>query len=205
MTNTVALVPGYFGGSVAYRTELADQRQQATVLGAISLVGGLTGAILLVIGPASLFARIVPWLILFSCALLLVQPLVRKWVQKGENPAQERTIPLFVVQFVASIYGGYFGAGLGVLMLACLGMFLSDTLQRLNALKGLLSLIINLVSAIFFAIFAPVAWIPVLIMAVASLAGGHAGVQLARRLSNTVLRALVILFGTAVAIKLLVG
>lgn len=205
VTNTVALVPGYFGGSVAYRTELAGQRRQATALGAISLVGGLTGAILLVLGPASLFARIVPWLILFSCGLLLLQPPIRRWLEEEQNPGQERTAPLFVVQFVAAMYGGYFGAGLGVLMLACLGMFLNDTIQRLNALKGLLSLIVNLASAVFFVIFAPVAWIPVLIMAVASLAGGHAGVQLARRLSNTLLRALVALFGTAVAVKLLIG
>jgi uncharacterized protein len=204
VTNTVALVPGYVGGSLAYRVELRDQGQALRRLGVISLAGGLVGAILLVAGPASVFKSVVPWLILFSCALLLVQPVIKRWLQGGTQTGRKRVTALSVAQFLASVYGGYFGAGLGVLMLAVLGMFLGDTLQRVNALKGLLSLIINLISAIFFAVFAPVAWLPVLIMAAASLAGGHLGVRLARKLSNEVLRIFVIAFGVAVAIKLLV-
>lgn len=204
VTNTVALVPGYLGGSVAYQAELKGQRRNVRELGIISLVGGLLGAFLLLAGPASLFKAIVPWLILFACALLLVQPIVKRWLQDDAGEAQEHRVVLYFTQFLGSIYGGYFGAGLGVLMLAFLGMFLGESLQRLNALKGLLSLVINVVSAIFFAIFAPVAWLPVLIMAVASLAGGHLGVQIARRMSNTVLRAFVVLFGVAVALKLLI-
>ena len=198
VTNTVALVPGYFGGSLAYRQELAGQRGRVRFLGAISLVGGLVGSFLLVAGPASVFRRIVPWLILLSCGLLLVQPVVtRRLAARQEH--EERPALLVVAQFLAAVYGGYFGAGLGVMLLAVLGMFLRDTLQRLNALKGLLSLIINLTSAVFFAVFAPVAWLPVVIMAAASLVGGHVGVYLARRLSNTLLRALVIAFGIVVA------
>ena len=202
VTNTVALVPGYLGGSVAYRPELAGQRGRVRTLGAISLIGGLAGSVLLVTAPASLFRMIVPWLILFSCALLLVQPAVARLVARHQARADHPALVLSS-QFVAAVYGGYFGAGLGVLMLALLGMFLHDTLQRLNALKGLLSLIINLASAAFFAFFAPVAWLPVLLMAVASLLGGHLGVHLARRLSNGFLRVLVILFGVAVAVRLL--
>lgn len=204
VTNTVALVPGYLGGSVAYKAELAGQRRNVRDLGIVSLGGGLLGAFLLLAAPASVFARVVPWLILFACALLLLQPIIKRWVQGEEGDAAEHRIVLLITQFVASIYGGYFGAGLGVLMLALLGVFLGETLQRLNALKGLLSLVINVVSAIFFVIFAPVAWLPVLIMALASMAGGHLGVQIARRMSNTLLRGLVVAFGVVVAVKLLI-
>lgn len=207
VTNTVALVPGYLGGSLAYRPELVGQRSRIQSLAAVSLVGGLVGSILLLIGPASLFRAIVPWLILFSCALLLGQPAVARFVrgQEQENrPADQHHWLLFPLQFLGAVYGGYFGAGLGVMMLAVLGMFLQDTLQRLNALKGLLSLVINLISAIFFALFGPVAWLPVLIMAAASLLGGSLGVFVARRLSNTLLRSLVIVFGVIVAVRLLV-
>lgn len=204
VTNTVALVPGYLGGSLAYRPELKGQQENIRFLGAISLLGGLAGSIVLVESPASVFRAIVPWLILLSCGLLVIQPVVGKWVQKQDAKGKRQVIPLAVTQFLAAVYGGYFGAGLGVMMLAVLGIFLHDTLQRLNALKGLMSLIINLVSAIFFAIFAPVAWFPVIIMAVASLLGGNLGVFVARRLSNTVLRALVVAFGVVVAVKLLI-
>lgn len=204
VTNTVALVPGYFGGSLAYRPELKNQQSNIRFLGAISFAGGLAGSIILVESPASVFRSVVPWLILLSCALLTAQPIVGKWVQSHGKEGTPHPIPLVVAQFLAAVYGGYFGAGLGVMMLAVLGIFLHDTLQRLNALKGLLSLVINLVSAIFFAIFAPVAWFPVLIMAIASLLGGNLGVVVARRLSNTVLRALVVAFGIVVAVRLLV-
>lgn len=204
VTNTVALVPGYLGGSLAYRPELVGQEKRIRVLGVISLAGGLVGSVLLVTSPASVFRQIVPWLILFSCGLLLLQPTVTRYVRSHQGEGNEYTPPVLAAQFLAAIYGGYFGAGLGVMMLAILGMFLHDTLQRLNALKGLLSLIINLVSAIYFALFGPVAWLPVLIMALASLAGGHFGVYVARRLSNTLLRGLVIAFGVVVAVRLLV-
>lgn len=203
VTNTVALVPGYLGGSVAYKSELAGQRRNVRDLGIVSLGGGLLGAFLLLAAPAAVFARVVPWLILFACALLLLQPVIKRWVQGEEGDAAERRTILLITQFVASIYGGYFGAGLGVLMLALLGVFLGESLQRLNALKGMLSLVINVISAIFFVIFAPVAWLPVLIMALASMAGGHLGVQIARRMSNTLLRGLVVAFGVVVAVKLL--
>lgn len=204
VTNTVALVPGYVGGSFGYRRELEGQRRRIQLLGSVSLVGGLVGAILLVISPGAVFKEIVPWLIMFACALLAIQPLVTRFVvdqsQGGEAPRALQA----VAQFLAAIYGGYFGAGLGVMMLAFLGMFLQDTLQRLNALKGVLSLSVNLISAVFFAIFGPVAWIPVIVMAFASLAGGNVGVMLARRLNATVLRTLVVVFGFAVSIRLLV-
>lgn len=204
VTNTVALVPGYLGGTVAYRQDLDGQRNRVIILGAVSAVGGLAGAILLLISPSAVFRSIVPWLILLSCALLALQGPVTRLVRGREN---ERDAPRGIMalsQFLSSVYGGYFGAGLGVLMLGLMGVFMHDTLQRLNALKGVLSLSVNLVAAIVFALFGPVAWVPVAVMVLASLVGGNLGVYVARRLSSEVLRVLVIGFGLAVAIRLLV-
>jgi len=204
VTNTVAVVPGYLGGSLAYRPELEGQRQRVIFLGAVSFVGGLAGAILLLISPGAVFRAIVPWLILFSCGLLAVQPRVTAWVRKQTKGGEAPRPVQAAAQVLAAVYGGYFGAGLGVMMLAFLGLFLHDSLQRLNALKGLLSLVVNLVAALIFAVFGPVAWWPVLIMAVTSLVGGNLGVYVARRLSPHVLRTMVIGVGLAVGIRLLV-
>lgn len=203
VTNTVALVPGYVGGSLGYRKELEGQRDRVRFLGGLSVVGGLVGAILLLISPGSVFKEIVPWLIIFACLLLAAQPLVTRFVTDHSEGGEVARPVQAVAQFLAAVYGGYFGAGLGVMMLAFLGVFLHDTLQRLNALKGVLSLFVNLISAIFFAFFGPVAWIAVLLMAVASLAGGNVGVMVARRLNPTVLRSVVVVFGLVVAVKLL--
>ena len=106
--------------------------------------------------------------------------------------------------FLSAVYGGYFGAGLGIMLLAALGAFLPDDMQRLNALKGLLSLVISAVAVVYFALFGPVAWTAAAVMAVTSLLGGQGGVRLARRLSATTLRWVVVAFGTAVALVLLV-
>lgn len=203
VTNTVALAPGNLGGSVGYRAELAGQTERIRMLGAVSVVGGLAGSYLLLISPSSLFRAIVPWLILLSAALLALQPLARRVVRPHETGRQHRGI-LLGGQLLTAIYGGYFGAGMGVVMLALFGTFLHDTLQRLNALKGLLAFIINLIAAIFFAFFGPVAWLPALIMAVSNLVGGHLGVRLARRMSDVALRWFVIAFAVAVAAWLLV-
>ena len=114
-------------------------------------------------------------------------------------------MPLFTTQFLAAAYGAYFGAGVGIMMLAILGIFVADNLQRLNALKGLLSLLINLIAAVSFALFADVSWVAVAVMAVASLLGGQLGVVLARRLDDRALRWLVIAFGVAVGLRLLLA
>jgi hypothetical protein len=213
VTNTVALTPGYFGGTLGYRRELEGQRGRALALGAISAVGAVLGAYLLLISSAELFERVVPFLIFLACGLLAAQPrlarLVRARREDGRDPvaAGERphTVPLFSAQFLAAVYGAYFGAGVGIMMLAILGIFVADTLQRLNALKGLLSLLINLIAAVSFAIFADVSWVAVAVMAVASLLGGQLGVVLARRLDDRALRWLVIAFGVAVGLRLLLA
>jgi uncharacterized membrane protein YfcA len=200
VTNAVAVLPGYMGGSVAYRRELEGQRRRVIELSLTSVAGALAGAVILIQTPASVFRSIVPFLILGSCALLTAQPALSRRLKPGETGS----LPLHVGVFVASVYGGYFGAGLGILLLAVLGLTLRDSLQRLNALKGLLSFVIGLASVAYFALFGPVAWGAAAVMAVASLVGGQAGVAVARRLKPGPLRAVIIAFGVAVALWLLV-
>jgi uncharacterized membrane protein YfcA len=204
VTNAVAVVPGYLGGSHAYREELAEQGARIRALGAVSAVGAVSGAALLVISSKALFDALVPWLVLFSCALLAAQPVLARRVGPHASDGGPR-IPrrVLAMQFAAAVYGGYFGAGLGILMLAVLGIYLQGDLHEINALKGVLSLVVGVVSAVFFAIFAPVAWGAAGVMAVASLAGGQAGVRLVRRVSPTALRAVVVVFGVVVSIRLL--
>lgn len=204
VTNAVALCPGYLGGTLAYRPELKGQGERMLWLGLTSVAGALGGAVLLAVSSEEAFDAAVPFLILFSCALLAAQPTVSRYVaRRSGGRAGQRSPLLHGPQFLAAVYGSYFGAGLGVMMLAVLGILLADTLQRLNALKGFLSLVINGVGALFFVIFVPPAWGAVLAIAPASLLGGRAGVHLARRLSNTMLRALVVGFGTVVGLYLL--
>jgi uncharacterized membrane protein YfcA len=226
VTNSVALTPGYFGGTVGYRRELAGQRRRIVALGVTSATGAVVGAILLLVSSPELFEAIVPFLIFLACGLLALQPrlarLVRARRQGDPDPgdpdpghpavstgapetADRHTGPLFATQFLAAVYGAYFGAGVGIMMLAILGIFLTDSLQRLNALKGLLSFLISVVAAVWFALFAEVSWVAVAVMAVASLLGGQLGVVLARRLNDQVLRWLVVAFGIAVGLRLLLA
>jgi uncharacterized protein len=204
VTNTLGLLPGYAGGSVAYRAELAVQRERVRVLGPISVVGAVGGAILLTRTSNSVFAAVAPWLILLACALLLLQPVVTSRVRSRRPEREQHRSPVLAVgQFLGGVYGAFFGAGLGVMMLAVLGLFIRDDLQRINALKGMMSLIINVVAAIYFAFFGPVSWVAVLVMLPASGVGGFAGVALARRLHPAVLRTVVVAFGVAFALRML--
>jgi uncharacterized membrane protein YfcA len=205
VTNTIALVPGYVGGTAGYRRELDGQRRRIETLGLVSVLGGLGGAALLLLTPQSLFRAVVPWLILAACALLAAQPWVTRLVRGKQGQREPPRTVLMSCQFVAAIYGGYFGAGLGVIMLALLGIFLNDSLQRLNALKGVLSFSVNVVAAAVFVVFGPVAWLPVLIMAAASLLGGNAGARVARKLQPNILRVAVIAYGVAIGLRLLAG
>lgn len=199
VTNAVAVLPGYLGGSVGYRRELAGQKRRIAELGATSAVGAVVGAVLLIESPPSVFRTLVPFLILGSCALLAAQPVLARAVRPGER----HRAWTHAGELLASIYGGYFGAGLGILLLGVLGLTLDDSLQRLNALKGLLSFVIGLAAAAWFAIFGPVAWGPAALMAVTSLIGGQAGVAVARRMKPGPLRAAIVVFGVAVAVWLL--
>ena len=203
MTNAVAVVPGYLGGSIGYRRELAGQGRRALALACTCAVGAAGGAILLLVTTEALFAAVVPYLVLGSSALLAAQPLLARAVRAPG--AGTRSLRLHASTFAASVYGGYFGAGLGILLLAVLELSIDDGVQRLNALKGLLSLAIGLVAAACFTILAPVQWGPAALMAATGLLGGQVGVGLARRLDDGVLRWLVVAFGLAVGLALLIG
>ena len=206
VTNTVAIWPGTVGGSLAYRPELRGQGRRVALLGVVSVAGALVGSALLLASPLQLFDRLVPVLILFACALLIVQPRLGAWVQRHQPARQSRSslLPLIGAQLLSAVYGGYFWAGLGIMVLAFLGIFIKDELQRLNALKGVLALIVNGVAVGYFILFGPVVWPVTILMAVTSWIGGYLGVHLARRLSGGVLRGIVLMFGVAVALKLLI-
>jgi hypothetical protein len=205
VTNTVALCPGYLGGSLGYRRELAGQGARVRALGATSVAGALLGATLLLLSPASLFEALVPYLIFLACGLLAAQPGLARVARARTGGRARRPLGLHASQFLAGAYGAYFGAGLGIMTLAILAIFVADRLQRLNALKGLLSLLINLVAAVYFALLAEVAWPAVLVMMAASLVGGQFGVVLARRLDDRLLRPLVVAFGVVVGARLLLS
>jgi uncharacterized protein len=208
VTNTVALCPGYFSGAWAQRDDLRSQRTRLRWLAAAAGLGGLTGSALLEVTPEATFRSAVPWLVLLSCGLLAGQDRVRRWVGKapaagvGQAPAQDG-VPsrwLLLLSFLGAVYGGFFGAGLGIMMLALLGLFLEDTLVRVNALKQALSLAINVLAAIFFAASGHVRWELVPVMAVAAVIGGTVGGRLVRVVNPLWLRRAVVVFGVAVAI-----
>lgn len=204
VTNSVAVWPGYVGTTWGYRRELASQRRRLLGLAPAAVAGAALGCLLLLVTSAQTFETVVPFLIILAALLLAVQgritERVRRWPGGGGGV---RSPLLHLSVLVAAAYGAYFGGGLGVLLLACLGLFVADDLQRLNGLKSALSLLINAVALVAFSLFAPVDWGAVAVMAPAALAGGYLGARLARRLDPTRLRALVVVFGLAVGVALL--
>jgi uncharacterized membrane protein YfcA len=205
VTNAVALLPGYAGGSLAYRRELEGQRPRVVALGVTTAAGALVGAALLLVTSQDVFDVIVPFLILAGCALLAAQPFISRHLRPPASGVHaHRSVALHAGTFAAAVYGGYFGAGLGIMLLAVLALSLDDDLHRLNALKGVLSLVVSVASVAYFAAFGPVEWAAAGVMAVAAFAGGHLGVALARKLRPELLRALVVAFGVVVALWLLV-
>lgn len=203
VTNTVALWPGYVGGIAGYRAELAGQRHRAIACGTTSVVGAVAGCLLLLMTPAHVFAALVPVLIAVASLLLALQPWLKRLVAASVRIcAGGHRVMLHTGMLLGGVYGAYFGAGLGVLLLGILGIFVHDHLQRLNAVRALLSLVINTVAFAGFGLFGPVRWDAVAVMAATSLAGGFAGARIARLLSPAVLRAVVVTFGFGVALAL---
>jgi uncharacterized membrane protein YfcA len=203
VTNALAVLPGYLGGSLAYREELRGQRGRAMRLGVSGALGGAAGAIVLLSTPASAFEAIVPFLVAGASLLLLAQPwLERRLGSRGDG--EGRSAGVHIAQFAAAVYGGYFGAGLGIILLAFHGLLLGGDLQRLNALKGILSLIVSIAAAAVFVVAGPIAWGAAALVAASAFAGGHLGVSVARRLSPEILRWGVAAVGIAAAVVLLV-
>jgi uncharacterized membrane protein YfcA len=202
ITNNVAVAPGYIGGARGYRHELRGQRRRIVPLAIVSTVGSLIGVGLLLVSPQKAFESIVPFLVLVACALIAAQPVMARWTGRRLGAGDRPGIGALAGQALVAVYGGYFSAALGVAVLALLGIFLEDTLQRLNALKALLQLLIGVVSAFGFALLAEVDWIAVAIIGPASVVGGEIGARLAQRVSDRVLRVGIVAYGIAAAIWL---
>ncbi len=206
VTNTVALFPGYAGSVAGGRPELLGQGRKIRSVALTSVLGAIVGVLVLLNTSGDVFRRVVPYLILLACVLLVFQPRLARLVQgrQGGRTTGGTHVLLQAGVLLSAVYGAYFGAGLGVLLLGILGIFLHERLQRVNAFKNVLSLVINAVALVAFGLFGPVAWDAVAVIAAASLAGGYFGARVARRIPATVLRTSVVIYGVVVAVVLLV-
>ena len=207
VSNTIGLVPGVASGVVGYRRELAGQRARALRLGSASLLGGVAGAVLLLVLPAGAFAAIVPALIVVGLLLVVLQPRISAWVQDRHEGARGEFGPWWVWPAVlgTGVYGGYFGAAQGVILMGVLGIGIADGLQRLNGLKNVLAGIVNGVAGLIFVLVAHVDWTVVALIAVGSVIGGQLGATVGRRLSPVVLRVVIVVVGLVALASFLLG
>ena len=208
VTNTIGLVPGSLSGAIGYRRELAGQRPRLLRLGAASLLGGIVGAVLLLVLPSAAFDAIVPALIGLGVVLVLAGPAISRRVADRAR-AQGRDLPehgaawVWPAVFLAGVYGGYFGAAQGVLLMAVLGIGVADSLQRHNATKNVLAMIVNGVAALLFIAVADVDWAVAGLIALGAVVGGQIGAGVGRRLPAPVLRGVIVVVGlTALAVFL---
>jgi uncharacterized protein len=205
VSNTVGLVPGSISGAVGYRRELAGQRQRVVRLGAMSVLGGATGAVLLLVLPASAFKAVVPVFIAIALVMTVLQPRLNRWLESRQIDLERRGGVLTpVAVYVTGVYGGYFGAGQGILLLGILGVALSQDLHRTNALKNVLAGTVNGVAGAYFIVAAHVEWGPAAIIAGASIVGAQLGARYGRRLPPPALRAIIVVVGVSAIVRLLV-
>jgi uncharacterized protein len=213
VSNNVGLVSGNISGAIGYRRELAGQRPRLIRLGLIAAAGAVAGAAALLSLPSSSFKLIVPALILIACVLVIIQPWLsariadrrkRRAEQNGSAAAPESTSPVLGAgMFASAAYGGYFGAAQGVLVIGLLGTFLDESMQRVNGAKNVLVAIVNGTAAVVYIIFAHVAWLAVLLIAVGSTLGGLVGARYGRRLPPLALRIFIVAIGVTSAVKLI--
>jgi len=206
VSNTIGLVPGSVSGAIGYRRELAGQRGRVLRFGAMSVSGGITGAVLLLVLPAAAFKAIVPVFIALALVLTLLQPRIAVWLLKREIDLERKGAVLvpFAV-YLTGVYGGYFGAAQGILLLAILGAALAQSLQRTNALKNVLAGLVNGVAGLYFAFAAHVEWGPAAIIACTSIMGAQLGARYGRRLAPEALRAVIVVVGVFAIVRLLVN
>jgi uncharacterized protein len=205
-TSTVALWPGFFGGVLGFRRELEDSRSHLLWLGVTSLFGGGLGAALLILTPSQTFARLVPFLILFATALFTLQEPISRRLRLHERAPQAgagRWVAPVIVQFLSSIYGGYFGAGNSILILAALGLFGLTDIHRANGIKNFLGICINSMAVLAFVVSGLVYWPDALVMTVGAVAGGYYGASVARRLGRVFVRRTVISIGLVIGLLML--
>lgn len=203
VTNTVGLTPGYVSAAIGYRRELCGQRARLLRLGVASGAGGLCGALLLLRLPAATFEVIVPVLIGVGCGLVVAQPAITARLSVRRAAAPHGSTSVWLLVFVAGVYGGYFGAAQSVLLLAILGIGLRESMQRTNAAKNMLAGIVNGVAALLFVLFGPVAWSAAILLAAGSLVGGQVGARIGRVLPDAAFRAVVVAVGVAAVFALL--
>ena len=203
VTNTVALCPGYLGGTLAQLKDLSGNKQRLYVFGSAGALGGVVGGILLLNTGEKTFRTLVPYLILLAAALLAIEGPVRRWQERRVGPGEaphERGLGKAFPVFLASIYGGYFGGGLSVILLAVLSFISHESLTRLNALKQVIALSANVAAAIFFLFSGEVVWSAAVVMAIGALVGGALGGSVAGRVPPLVLRWIVVVMGVAISI-----
>jgi len=204
VSNTIGLVPGSVSGAVGYRRELQGQRSRVIRLGTMSVLGGATGAVLLLVLPESAFKAIVPVFIAIALVLTVAQPRISRWLSDREiDLDHERGVLTPLAIYVTGVYGGYFGAAQGVLLLGVLGVALAQSLQRTNALKNVLAGLVNGVAGVYFIFAAHVAWAPAGIIAGSSIIGAQLGARYGRRLPPAGLRALIVVVGVVAIVRLL--
>ncbi|HUI07912.1 MAG TPA: sulfite exporter TauE/SafE family protein [Verrucomicrobiae bacterium] len=203
-TNTCSVWPGSAMSSWTYRRQLAENRVRVWTLLLPSLLGGVAGAVLLLQTPEKAFRFIVPYLIFLACGLLLANEPIGRWMSaRAAAHPRKHAVALWLSQFVIAVYGGYFGAGIGILMLAAMAIFLPEDLQAANAMKNLFAMFINGIAAIYFIVVGAAVLKIALGMAVASVIGGFVGAHTAQRMSARLLRGAVVTFGVIVAIQLM--
>lgn len=201
VSNNLGLVPGTLSAAYGYRREMKGQSRRLLRFGTASLIGGLIGALLLLKLPADAFQAIVPALILTACVLVLLQPwLSRRLKGRAENGRRDGGVPMWCGVLATGVYGGYFGAAQGVLLMALFGTFLQDDLQRLNAAKNVLASIVNGVAAVIFIVVADIDWTAAGLIALGSTAGGLIGARYGRRLPPTVMRAFIVIVGVTASV-----
>lgn len=206
VSNTVGLVPGTISAAFGYRRELRGQLRRLLRFGAGSFLGGVLGAVLLLRLPESAFTAIVPVLLLSACALVLLQPRINRWSRGRQSHGARREdggVPMWCGVFGTGVYGGYFGAAQGVVLMGLFGSFLQDDLQRLNAAKNVLSSIVNSIAAAVFIMVAQVEWTVVAIIASGATVGGLLGARVGRRLSPRALRGVIVVVGVTASIMLI--
>ena len=209
VSNTIGLVPGSLSGAIGYRRELRGQGSRIARLAVASVLGGLAGGALLFVLPESAFAAIVPVLIGLGCLLVVLQPRISAWVARrhdrvgGLGPHGAWWVwPLVCL---AGVYGGYFGAAQGVLLMAIMGIGVPETLQRLNAVKNVLAMLVNAVAAVLFVLVAEVDWAAAGLIAAGSVVGGQVGATVGRRLPDVALRAVIVVVGVTAIVVFLRG
>ncbi|MGI5214127.1 sulfite exporter TauE/SafE family protein [Plantactinospora sp. CA-290183] len=203
VTNSIAVCPGYLASVAGSWADLPDRRRLLWLVPS-TVLGTAAGCALLLSTPARAFELVVPFLVIGAAALLGFQDQLRRLVGHPRHLSARRgTVAVQLMVVFGAVYGGYFGAALGVMLVAGLGLVLDESLVRISAIKNLLSAVVGLTTTVAFAVFGPVNWVAVAVLAPATILGGYAGARLVRRLPPEILKAVIVIFGWTVGLLLL--